>query len=142
MAKNTNKRIPVKWIRDGAKSAYQKESSCWVCGTKQDLELHHLKSITLLLENWAEQNHISLDTDEQVLAIRERFIEEHRVEIYEEVYTLCNRHHVMLHSVYGKSPSLTSSPRQQRWLELQREKCQDPSRREVASYGSFFSKFI
>lgn len=143
MAKNTNKRIPVKWIRDGAKAAYIKQDQCWICGTSQDLELHHLKSITLLLERWAQANNIDLSSDEKVLAIREQFIQEHQQELYDEVYTLCNRHHVQLHGVYGKSPSLTTSPRQQQWLEHQRQKhLSGESVTTVSSHGSFFSKFI
>lgn len=142
MAKNTNRRIPVKWIRDGAKSAYQKQDHCWICNTTVDLELHHLKSVTLLLEEWAKQNQVDLHTDEQVLAIRDEFIQAHRVELYDEVYTLCNRHHVQLHSVYGKSPPLSSSARQQRWLELQRERhLMGNGYTQTDSYGSFFSKF-
>lgn len=135
-------RIPVKWIRDRAKSAYEKQSFCWICGTTQDLELHHLKSITLLLENWAKLNQVELDTDEKVLAVRDQFIEQHYHELYNEVYTLCNRHHVQLHSVYGKSPSLSSSSRQQTWIEAQRNKHQSgESTKTSVSSGSFFSKF-
>jgi hypothetical protein len=53
MAKNTNKRISVKWVRDKAKAAYDKKSQCFVCDTDKDLELHHLHSITILLETWS-----------------------------------------------------------------------------------------
>lgn len=142
MAKNTQKRIPVKWIRDRAKRAYEKQDSCWICGTSQDLELHHLKSITLLLEKWSQAKAIQLTTDEEVLAIRDEFIEEHRTEIYDEVYTLCNRHHVQLHSVYGKSPSLQSADLQRHWIEQQRLRAQSPETyKKTPSYGSFFSKF-
>lgn len=139
MAKNTN-RIPVKWIRDGAKSAYTKDTHCFVCATTQDLELHHLLSMTLLLERWCRVNNITLTTDEQVLAIRDEFIAAHHHEIYNQVYTLCNTHHVRLHQVFGKAPGLTTAAKQQRWLELQRDKVQDPNYKP-ASYGSFFSEF-
>ncbi len=142
MAKNTNKRIPVKWIRDRAKGAYEKQGHCWICGTSQDLELHHLKSITLLLEQWAKNQGLTLDTDDEVLRVRDQFIQEHHRELYDEVYTLCNRHHVQLHSVYGKSPQLSTSSRQERWIELQRQKhLSGSSVKETPSYGSFFSKF-
>ena len=122
MAKNTNKRIPVKWIRDGAKSAYEKQNVCYICGSENDLELHHTHSITLLLESWAKTGGHSLETDEEVLQIREEFIETHNKEIYEDVYTLCNHHHVMLHSVYGKAPPLSTAPKQNNWIEKQKQK--------------------
>lgn len=142
MAKNTNKRIPVKWVRDRAKGAYTKQDHCFICGTQVDLELHHLKSITLLLENWAAKLGYDISTDEGIVEVRDEFIAQHHAELYDEVYTLCNRHHVQLHGVYGKSPQLHTSPKQQRWIELQREKhLNGGAIKETASYGSWFSKF-
>lgn len=143
MAKNTNKRIATKWIRDRAKAAYEKQDHCYVCGTGQDLELHHTHSITLLLETWAAERGYDISTDEGVLAVRDEFIETHKVELYEKVYTLCNQHHVMLHGIYGKAPQPGSEPRQERWLEIQRNKHQGGDKPVPAqSFGSFFSEFI
>ncbi len=143
MAKNTNKRIATKWIRDRAKAAYEKQDHCYVCGTGQDLELHHTHSITLLLETWAAERGYDISTDEGVLAVRDEFIETHKVELYEKVYTLCNQHHVMLHGIYGKAPQPGSEPRQERWLEIQRNKHQGGGKPVPAqSFGSFFSEFI
>lgn len=122
MAKNTNKRIPVKWIRDRAKSAYEKQSFCYICGTEQDLELHHTHSITLLLERWVLEKKYDVSTDEGILAVRDEFIEDHRKEIYDDVYTLCNHHHVKLHGIYGKAPALNSAEKQSSWIEKQRER--------------------
>ena len=122
MASNTRNRIPVKWIRDGAKSAYEKQSACIICGSESDLELHHTNSITLLLEKWAKERNISLDSDEEVLAIRQQFIDDHRAEIYEQVFTLCNKHHVNLHRVFGKAPPLQTADKQCRWIEKQKAK--------------------
>lgn len=122
MAKNTNKRIPVKWVRDRAKAAYEKRDTCYVCGTQQDLELHHLHSITILLDTWAAARGYDISTDEGILAVRDEFIDEHRHELYDLVYTLCNHHHVALHGVYGKAPAPGSESRQQRWIDIQREK--------------------
>jgi 5-methylcytosine-specific restriction endonuclease McrA len=140
MAKNTQKRIPVKWIRDRAKGAYQKQSQCWVCGTNQDLELHHTHSITLLLERWCQLQGIQLDTDDEVLRVRDQFIEEHQRELYELVYTLCNRHHVRLHQIFGKAPGLGTASKQQSWLELQRQK-QSGEVLKQPTWGSPFSEF-
>jgi len=141
MAKNTNKRIPVKWVRDRAKAAYEKQLTCYICGCEQDLELHHLHSITVLLEKWADAKGYDINTDDGILAVRDEFIAEHRSELYDQVYTLCNRHHVALHSVYGKTPRPGSEPKQQRWIELQREKQVSGGVVKQPSYGSFFSEF-
>ena len=141
MAKNTNKRIPVKWVRDRAKSAYEKQTTCFICGSQQDLELHHLHSITVLLERWAQAQGYDISTDEGILAVRDEFIEQHRVEIYDQVYTLCNRHHIQLHGVYGKTPQPGSEPKQARWIQLQREKHVSGEVVKTPSYGSHFSEF-
>jgi len=142
MAVNTNKRIPVKWIRDKAKSAYEKQAHCYICGSQVELELHHLHSITHLLEVWSKQHNIDISSDEAILAVRDQFISEHRVEIYDLVYTLCNRHHVQLHGIYGKSPSPSSVSKQQRWIELQQQKhLSGDNVFRGSSYGSYFAEF-
>jgi len=125
MAKNTNNnRIPIKWVRDRAKAAYEKKETCYACGTDEDLELHHLHSLTRLLEDWATKKKYDISTDDGILAVRDEFIEEHNHEIYNLVYTLCNTHHVKLHSVFGKSPLHSSVLKQERWIEIQKAKAE------------------
>jgi hypothetical protein len=141
MAKNTNKRIPVKHVRDKAKSAYTKQDHCYICNTSNDLELHHLHSVTLLLERWAQKMQYDISTDEGILAVRDEFIDSHRVELYEQVYTLCNPHHVALHGVYGKTPQPGSESKQQRWIEIQRDKVKLGGTSTKQTRGSFFSEF-
>jgi hypothetical protein len=120
VAKNTgNKRVAVKWVRDCAKSAYEKKDSCHICGSTEDLELHHTNSVTLLLEKWAKDNGIDISTDDAIVAVRDDFIAQHYNEIYVEVFTLCNKHHVALHRVFGKAPPLPTSQKQVRWIEKQ-----------------------
>lgn len=142
MAKNTNKRIPVKWIRDGAKSAYEKQGTCYICGKSEDLELHHTHSITLLLERWVEEKGYDISTDDAVLEIRDEFIKTHHHQIYEAVYTLCNHHHVKLHSVYGKAPPLSTAVKQGDWIEKQRQKAitggGDTERVSTGSFSEFY----
>lgn len=142
MAKNTNKRIPVKWVRDRAKKAYETRDCCDICGTTSDLELHHTHSITILLESWAARRGYDISTDEGILAVRDEFIAEHHKQLYDDVYTLCNHHHVKLHGVYGKAPPPGSEPKQARWIALQREKFLSGGREiPKTSSGSFFSEF-
>lgn len=144
MAKNTgNNRIPVKWVRDKAKAAYEKKSFCHICATPEDLELHHTHSITLLLNTWSARKNYDISTDDGILAVRDEFIAEHHKEIYADVYTLCNKHHVALHAIYGKAPSIVSASKQGFWIEKQRakyegghvdEKIADPSLRPFARF--------
>ena len=139
MAKNTNNRIPVKWIRDKAKAAYEKQSQCYVCGTSTDLELHHLHSITILLNRWADRKGYDISTDDGILAVRDEFIAEHRIELYDLVYTLCNKHHVALHGVYGKAPAFGSEERQKNWIEKQKAKAEgrEPAKDSLSLFGKF-----
>ena len=138
MAKNTGKRISVKWIRDKAKSAYDKKNHCYICNTDQDLELHHTHSLTLLLERWIEKTGRDFSTDESTIENRDEFIQAHHKEIYDDVYTLCNRHHVVLHSIYGKAPPLSSAQKQGHWVELQKAKATlNPGEKPKVLGGSF-----
>jgi len=139
MAKNTNNRIPVKWIRDKAKAAYEKQSHCYVCSKTEDLELHHLHSITILLNRWADRKGYDISTDDGILAVRDEFIAEHRIELYDLVYTLCNKHHVALHGVYGKAPAFGSEERQKNWIEKQKAKAEGraPAQDSLSLFGKF-----
>jgi len=139
MAKNTsNARIPVKWVRDKAKAAYEKADTCYVCGTTQDLELHHFHSVTLLLNAWAVKKGYDIGTDAGILAVRDEFIAEHHDELYNQVRTLCNPHHVRLHATFGKAPPAGSEPRQSRWCDRQQAKAQGKT---LETTSSFFSEF-
>lgn len=143
MAKNTgNNRIPVKWVRDKAKAAYDKKDHCYICSCTTDLELHHTRSITILLETWAQRNNYDISTDEGILAVRDQFIAEHHKEIYEDVYTLCNRDHVKLHGVYGKKPALHTADKQANWIERLKARAESGEVNVVKDLGhSFFSQF-
>jgi hypothetical protein len=139
MANNTkNNRIPVKWVRDKAKAAYDKKDNCYICSTTDELELHHTHSITTLLENWAKDKNYDISTDDGILAVRDEFIEAYHKEIYDDVFTLCNKDHVRLHSVYGKKPPLYTADKQVRWIEKQKDKSHGVN---TPIIGSLFSKF-
>lgn len=140
MAKNTeNKRIAVKHVRDKAKAAYDKKGCCYICGTEEDLELHHFHSITILLETWAKNKKYDISTDEGILSVRDEFIASHHTELYDLVRTLCNKHHVTLHKIFGKAPAPGSEDRQSRWVDIQRDK--GAGIVPTKSFGSFFSQF-
>lgn len=138
MSANTNKRIPVKHIRDGAKSAYEKKDSCFICDSRENLELHHVNSLTLLLEKWAKTHNIDISTDDAVLAIRARFIEEHTSQLYDEVFTLCLRHHQKLHGIFGKAPPLHTAQKQVNWVTKQKAKALGLEPESKGSFSKFY----
>ena len=49
------KRDPVKYIRDKAKSSYEKGSECHICGKIAKLDFHHFYSLTPLLDKWLQE---------------------------------------------------------------------------------------
>ena len=112
-------RDPVKYIRDKAKSRYEKGSECYICSSTDTLDFHHYFSLSPLLNKWLQKNDKPL---EYIMAWREDFIEEHLVEIYDETVTLCHTHHLRLHSIYGKDPALHTAKKQKNWVQIQRDK--------------------
>ena len=113
------KRDLVKYIRDKAKSKYQKGCKCEICGDTENLDFHHFYSLTPLLEKWVKEHKLDRTL---VLEWREEFIEQHEAELYDHTVTLCHTHHLQLHSIYGKDPSLATAKKQKRWVGIQRDK--------------------
>jgi hypothetical protein len=112
-------RDAVKYIRDKAKSKYEKGTECYICQGTKDLDFHHYYSLSPLLHKWVKDNK---QLPDNVLEFRDLFIEQHWAELYEHTVTLCHTHHLKLHSVYGKDPALVTANKQKNWVEIQRDK--------------------
>lgn len=117
------KRDEIKYIRDLAKSSYEKANNCYICGSVENLQFHHYYSLTALWNKFKKRCKITIKTVQDILDYREQFKSAHHKEIYEDTVTLCKFHHMdRLHKIYGKSPSLATAEKQRRWVEIQREK--------------------
>ena len=116
------KRDLVKYVRDKAKAKYQKGTECFICGSNENLDFHHYYGLTELLDIWLAKNKIIISTAEDIMDVRDTFIEEHMTELYDEAVTLCHTHHLKLHSIYGKRPKLVTAQKQKRWVGKQRDK--------------------
>ena len=117
------KRLPVKYIRDRAKSKYRKDSECFICGATDNLQLHHFYSFTHLWEKWISEEGIKVQSVDDILSHRDAFIQAHLTEVYDEVVTLCKLHHMdRLHKVYGLKPLPHTALKQKSWCEKQRKK--------------------
>ena len=90
----TLKRDLVKYVRDKAKSKYNKGTECFICGVTENLDFHHYNGLTELLEIWLRKNKLVIKDESDILNLRERFIEEHKKELYEDAVTLCHEHHI------------------------------------------------
>jgi len=110
----------VKFVRDASKSKYDKGTECYICGDDEKLEFHHYNSLSPLLHRWMKLNR---KAGEDVLEWRDEFIAEHHKELYVDAVTLCKfHHHERLHGIYGKSPSLGTAAKQERWVNIQKDK--------------------
>tara|TARA_B100000809_G_scaffold153869_1_gene151247 strand:- start:704 stop:1075 length:372 start_codon:yes stop_codon:yes gene_type:complete len=118
----TLKRDLVKYVRDKAKSKYNKGTNCFICGVTENLDFHHFNGLTELLESWLREKKIQITEEEDILRLRKQFIAEHTTELYDEAVTLCHEHHLRLHSIYGKRPKLITAKKQVRWVGIQRDK--------------------
>jgi hypothetical protein len=116
-------RLPVKWLRDGMKSNYKEREPCFICGTTEKIELHHIYSVSELWHTWVKQNKILITCDDDVLQNRKQF-EEDNAEFLnnDNLYSLCKPHHLKLHQLYGKSYSNYMGDRVRAWLHKQKEK--------------------
>ena len=116
------KRDLVKYVRDKAKSQYKKGNECYICGDTDNLDFHHFYGLTELLDTWLRKKNITIENEQDILDVREQFIAENHEKVYNKTVTLCQQHHLRLHSIYGKRPKLITAEKQERWVELQREK--------------------
>jgi hypothetical protein len=119
------KRDRIKYIRDRAKSKYNKGSECRICGDTRQLDFHHYYSLSPLLTKWLkEKERVRPEhyTNEYIVIWRDEFIEDMSKELYDDTVTLCHSHHLLLHSLYGRNPSLGTATKQMNWVEIQREK--------------------
>ena len=113
------KRDIVKYIRDKAKNKYEKGSECYICGSDVKLDFHHFYTLSPLVHKYVEDKKL---LPENILSFREDFIQDHWAELYEHTVTLCHDHHLALHKIYGRNPSLATATKQKNWVEIQREK--------------------
>lgn len=118
------RRIPIKYIRDFIKKDYKLRDECFICKSKENLELHHIYSISQLFEDWCNKNFIrEVSSVEGIKDLRVKFYEDEFSRLCNEnLYTLCKNHHERLHNIYGQRYSNHIAPKIINWLILQREK--------------------
>lgn len=117
------KRFAVKYIRDKAKSGYDKDDHCHICDTEEgQLDFHHFTGLADLWALYCRKNKIRSETVEEVMEHRDYFIAQYQDELYVQVVTLCKPHHQELHSFFGKAPAIGSAKAQAKWIEMKRKK--------------------
>lgn len=118
------KRFPIKYIRDYIKKDYKLRDECYICGSTQKLELHHLLSVSELFNNWCVKNKIkNIDNVDTINELRVVFAKDCADELdHINLFTLCSKHHKQLHSIYGQTYSNHLAPKIKKWLDHQKAK--------------------
>lgn len=117
-------KYPVKIVREYIKKDYKPRDCCYICGAKENLELHHLYSLSETWNTWLTDQKIKhLESDEQVKQLRIKFAEDCAEQLSNEhLITLCKKHHLALHTVYGQRYSNYLVPKIKNWVEIQKDK--------------------
>lgn len=120
----TLKRFPIKYIRDFIKKDYKIRDCCYICGSVEQLELHHLYSLSELFNEWCTQYRIyEITSESQMLELRVQFAQECSEKLSNEhLYTLCSKHHKQLHNLYGQRYPNYLMPKVKNWIHIQKEK--------------------
>jgi hypothetical protein len=119
----TLKREPIKYIRDFIKKHYKKPDCCYICNSKEKLELHHLYGLSELFNNWCDANKVVIDTEEDIIAARGNFYNDCVDKLSNDhLYTLCSPHHKLLHSIYGQRYANSMVPKVTNWLDIKKDK--------------------
>ena len=118
------KRFPIKYVRDYIKKDYKIRDECFICGSKEKLELHHLLSISELFNKWCFKNKINaIDDVDYIKKLRIEFAKDCEEELsHKHLFTLCSLHHKQLHSIYGQTYSNHLAPKIKNWLDIQKAK--------------------
>ena len=118
------KRLPVKFVRDYIKKDYKLKDCCFICGSTDSLELHHLYSVSELFNQWCTKNKVlQIKNDEHIKELRVQFAQDCAEDLsHDNLYTLCKPHHVRLHTIYGQSYGNHLATKIKSWIYLQKEK--------------------
>jgi len=118
------KRFPIKYVRDYIKKDYKVRDKCYICGSKDDLELHHLYSLSQLWEIWCKEHNLKqVESVELIKYLRVTFAKDNSKYLNNKnLYTLCRMHHSKLHTFYGQNYSNHLVPKVKKWLDIQKDK--------------------
>lgn len=118
------KREHIKYIRDFIKKDYKKKNSCFICGSNEKLELHHLYSLSQLWHDWCILYKVpEVTTVDKLKELRIPFSKDLEIELSNDnLYTLCKVHHLKLHTIYGQRYHNGLTPKILNWLKRMKEK--------------------
>jgi len=115
-------RLFVKMVRDATRVHLKKADKCYISGETENLEVHHLYTLSALVTEFLEKNKITI-TDDNKLEVRRQFIDANKDKVQEQ-YVLTKQLHKKLHVIFGISYPNHYVPKVKAWMEKQKERCQ------------------
>lgn len=116
----TNETNEVKRVRAVGKTYYHrlKTDYCYICGSSENLELHHVIPLSVIVQRYKQKTN-----KEELLDVDVDFIiQNEQVADPENVLTLCKTHHYWVHKLFGKSYGEKIIPKVRNYIEKQRKK--------------------
>jgi len=115
--------IFVKHVRNKVKSKYKKDDSCYICGSADSLEFHHLLCLSVevkkLLLKFGYRKYPE-ESDPKFTDLAWAVAESPDLKNPEHYYTLCKKCHKQLHKIYGQNYIAWKAVK--KYIEKQREK--------------------
>ena len=120
----SKEKLFTKFVRAKAKTYYHvyKKDKCWVCGSTNKLELHHVYPLAEMIKDYLKDKGIkSPGNDEQ---LREDIFNDVGDKIFNEenLITLCRIHHTNVHRLFGKTYTGKVAEKVRIFLTKQKEK--------------------
>jgi len=115
---NKTPRLFVKQIRDKQRSTEKPKIECFVTRKKVNLELHHLYSLSDLVNTFLLTRKL---TNSNRTELRDEFLKLNKEKV-DEQYVLTKEVHARLHNIFGGKYSQGVVPKVRIWLARQREK--------------------
>ena len=113
-------RLFVKMVRDKTRVKLESSGICYVSGVTEGVEIHHMHTLSALVNKYLTVNDIDLNKCDKV-KVRQDFIDSHQEEIQDQV-VLHKDIHKKLHIIFGLKYPEHLVPKVRRWLEKQKAK--------------------
>ncbi len=98
--------IFIKHVRNKIKTAYTKDTECYICGSAEQLEFHHLMCLSILVKKLLRKEKYAkypIDSDPRFDELAWKMAKHPDVINPEHHYTLCKPCHKGLHQKWGQN---------------------------------------
>jgi len=124
MRNTSAEKLFTKFVRAKAKTQYHKykKDECWVCGSSENLELHHVYPLSDIIHDWLREHNIKNPSND--VELREELLNDVADKVYNptNLITLCKTHHRNVHTLFGQTYGGKMAEKVNKYLTKQKEK--------------------